>query len=127
MRFFCFLLILVLPHFCWGQLAVDQTIKAINSGNITEASSYFDKTVDVTLNNEQSTYSQAQATFVLKDFFNHNQVKLFTVKHKGSPANNSSIYIIGELQTKEEKDFRIYLFFKQIKDSFLLQEIRIEQ
>lgn len=127
MRFFYFLLFLLLPAFCFGQTAVDQTVKAVNSGDITAIAPFLDRTVDVTLNNEQSTYSQSQATFVLKDFFNHNPVKSFTVKHKGSPANNTSVYVIGEMQTKDGKSFRIYLYFKEIKSAYFLQEIRIEQ
>jgi hypothetical protein len=126
MKIIYFLLFLIIPHFSFGQSVVDQTVKAINDGNITEMAKSFDKLVDLTLINEQSTYSKSQATIVLKKFFSQNEIASFTVKHKGTPANNASMYIIGTLETKEKKDFRLYLFFKEKTGGLFLQEIRID-
>lgn len=127
MKTIYFVIFVLLPHFGFCQSAVDQTVKAIKSGNVTEMAKDFDKVVDVTINNEQSTYSESQAAVVLKNFFSRNKIKSFTVKHKGAPADNSSIYIIGDLRAESKKDYRLYLFFKQKSNGLFLQEIRIEE
>jgi len=127
MKVIYFLFLLLLPQSGFGQSAVDQTIKAIKAGDVTEMAKDFDKVVDVTINNEQSAYSESQATVVLKNFFSRNKIKSFIVKHKGSPADNSSVYIIGDLTAEPKKSYRLYLFFKQKDDGLLLQEIRIEE
>lgn len=127
MKVIYLLLLFIIPHVSFGQSVVDQTVKAINDGNISQMAKSFDKLVDVTLINEQSTYSKSQATIVLKKFFTKNEITSFAVKHKGSPANNTSVYVIGILQTRQKKDFRLYLFFKQKSNGLFLQEVRIDE
>lgn len=121
------MLLFIMPYALYGQNVVDQTIKAINEGDVTELSKHFDKVVDVTLLNEQSTYSSSQATIILKKFFEKNEITSFSVKHKGSPANNASVYVIGNLESRQKKQFRLYLFFKQKADGLFLEEIRIDE
>ena len=110
-----------------AQVPVDAVTKALQSGNATEVAKQFDKVVDITINNEQATYSKSQAEMVLKNFFSANAVSSFSPKHKGSPSDNNSVYLIGDLTTKDSKKFRIYLYFKKKSGSLLLQELRFEE
>lgn len=126
MKIVCYLLFLLIPLSGHGQKVVDQTVQAISANNVSKIAGSFDKVVDVTLNNEQSTYSKSQATIVLKKFFSKHNIKSFTVKHKGSPADNSSVYLIGTVFTEDGDTFRLYLFFKQKNDGLYLQEVRID-
>lgn len=126
MRIIAYLLLFLIPLSAHGQKVVDQTVQAINASNASKVAGSFDKVVDLTLNNEQSTYSKSQATIVLKKFFSRNNVKSFTVKHKGSPVDNASVYLIGNLVTENGQNFRLYLFFKQKNDGLYLQEVRID-
>lgn len=113
--------------FSYAQSSGDDVIRAIKSGNSSEIARHFDKVIDITINNEQSTYSKSQGEMVLKKFFNNHPVTSFSSKHKGSPADNNSIFIIGDLSTKDNKMYRVYLYFKLKSNVFLLQEMRFEE
>lgn len=109
-----------------AQTPVESVTKALQAGNAAEMAKQFDKVIDITINNEQATYSKSQGEMILKTFFNTHTVTSFTLKHKGSPSDNNSIYVIGDLLTKDSKKYRVYLYFKQKSESLLLQEIRFE-
>ncbi len=72
--FFMFMLV-VCPGF--AQPAVDEVAKGMNSGDVAKVAQYFDKVVDITVLDEQSTYSKSQAEMVLKNFFAKNKFKSF--------------------------------------------------
>lgn len=122
-----FLLIFSLLLQSYAQVPVDAVTKALEVGNATEIAKQFDKVVDITVNNEQATYSKLQAEMVLKKFFDANSVSSFNAKHKGSPSDNNSVYIIGDLSTKDSKKFRVYLYFKKKSGNLVLQELRFEE
>lgn len=127
MKWICLLCLWLLPGLVMGQPVVEQSIQAINDKDVSILAKSFDNVVDVTINNEQSTYSRSQAAIVLEKFFSTNDIKSFTLKHKGTPPDNSSVYVIGNLTTKADTEYRLYLFFKKKDVGFVLQEIRIEQ
>lgn len=124
---FYFLFMFCLFFQTYAQTPVEAVTKALQSGNASEIAKQFDKVIDITINNEQATYSKSQAEVVLKTFFNSNIVSSFTPKHKGSPSENNSVYLIGDLITKDSKKYRVYLYFKQKSSNLLLQEIRFEE
>jgi Domain of unknown function (DUF4783) len=102
---------------------IDAVIGALRSGNATELSSYFDENVELTLPEQNDSYSKAQAVLILKDFFNNNGVKSFEVKHKGD--NGGGQYCIGTLQTKSG-NFRTTVFMKVKNNKDLVKEIRFQ-
>jgi hypothetical protein len=93
-------------------ISIDEVVNAMRTGNVTAMAVYFDNTVEITL-----------PEMVLKDFFNNNPVKGFTVIHKGQNAGYQ--YCIGTLLTKNG-NFRTTIQMKQKKDAQVLQEIRFE-
>ncbi len=127
MKKFVFIVCLSLLVFegSFGQQAVTDIVEALKDGDISKISKHFDKIIDITIAKDQSTYSKTQAEIVLKNFFQKQEIKDFSVKHRGSPEDKNAVFIIGALQTKQE-NFRIYLYFKKKSKDFILQEIRIE-
>jgi hypothetical protein len=104
-------------------LSIDDVVNAMKTGNVAAMATYFDNTVEITLPDKGNSYSKSQAELVLKDFFNNNPVKGFTVIHKGENAGYQ--YCIGTLVTKNG-NFRTTIQMKQKKDVLVLQDIRFE-
>ena len=110
-----------------AQQALEDVINGIRSGNIPTISKYFDKFVTITINNNQAVYSNTQGEMVLKDFFNKNTIKDFTVLQQGATSGgNDSKYAIGNLITVNGT-FRIYVVLKHKENIYILQEIRFEK
>ncbi len=104
-------------------VGIEEVVAALKSGNAAQMAIYFDNTVDITLPEKSNSYSKSQAEVILRDFFNNNPVKDFTVIHKGD--NAGSQYFIGKLVTKNST-YRTTVFMKQRGDKQFLQEIRFE-
>lgn len=105
--------------------ALEDVTNGIRSGNVTVITKYFDNTVAITISNNQSIYSKAQAEIVLKDFFSKNQVKDFTVK-QGGPSGETAQYAVGVLTTTNGV-FQIYLVMKLKDNAYVLREMRFEK
>ncbi len=101
--------------------SIEEVVSAMRSGNASQLSKYFDNRVDISLPNKSDNYSRSQAEMILKDFFSSNEVKTFTVKHKGENSDGSQ-FCIGLLQTRSG-NFRTKLYMKQKGDKQVLQEI----
>lgn len=99
--------------------------RSLNGGPVINVVKYFDKVVDITINDEQSTYSRSQAEVVLKNFLAKNQSKSFSIKYKGIASSDNSLFLIGELRTAHN-NYRVSIFFKQKDKNFFLQEIKFE-
>jgi hypothetical protein len=104
-------------------VGIEEVVAALKSGNAAQVAKYFDNTVDITLPEKSNSYSKSQAEVILRDFFNNNPVKAFSVIHKGD--NAGSQYFIGKLVTKNST-YRTTVFMKQRGDKQFLQEIRFE-
>jgi hypothetical protein len=102
---------------------IDDVIGALRSGNTTEMSKFFDDNLELTLPDKSDSYSKAQATLILKDFFSNNGVKGFEVKHKGDQTGGQ--FCIGTLQTKSGS-FRTTVFMKVKNGKELVKEIRFQ-
>ncbi len=105
-------------------LSFTEIIDAIQSGNASEVSKFFDNTVEITLPGKSNSYSKSQAELVLHDFFSNNQIKNFQVIHKSD--NAGSQYCIGNLNTSTGV-FRTTIYMKQKGDKLVVQELRFER
>lgn len=105
-------------------LSFTEVISAIESGNASQVSKFFDNTVEITLPGKSNSYSKSQAEIVLHDFFSSNQVKNFQVIHKSE--NAESQYCIGNLNTSSGV-FRTTIYMKQKGDKLVVQELRFER
>jgi Tfp pilus assembly protein PilX len=107
-------------HFLYS---IDDVASAMNTGNSSQLSQYFDERVEITLHDKSNSYSSRQAEMIIKNFFTTQGVKTFRIIHKGS--NSGSEFCIGNLQTKNGI-FRTTIFMKSRTEKQVLQEIRFE-
>lgn len=99
---------------------------ALNQGDASAVSAYFDKTVDITFSEESNTYSKKQAEIILQKFFSKVEPKQFQKFKSGDSKYNNTYYSIGRLSTSNG-DYKIYLFFLQKKGIYYLKEMRFEK
>lgn len=97
----------------------------IRSANVPALTKYFDKIVAITMNNNQATYSSAQAEMVLKDFYNKNTVKDFVIVQSGASGSTSK-YVIGKLTTSGGT-YQLYIVLKVKDEKYMLHEMRFEK
>jgi hypothetical protein len=106
-------------------ISLSEVINAFKSGKATEVAKYFDKTVEITLPQKNgNSYSKSQASLILNDFFNENQVKNFQVLHQSEKEGSG--YCIGTLNTANGS-FRTTIYLKQSNGRELIQELRFEK
>ena len=103
----------------------DDISNAINAGNSRQLVTFIGSNIDMTIGSQEAVYSKIQAEQILRDFFNSNPPKSFTLLHKGA-SKEGNIYMIGSLLTKNGKNYRTSLYFKQSDKNNLLKEIRFE-
>ncbi len=108
-----------------GRSPVDDVVFAIKSNRIQDMSRYFDNFVPISINNTQSNYSRNQAELVLRDFFEKNPARNFSVMDSGSP-NATSRFMIGSFHTTNGR-YSIYILMKMKDNSFVVKEIRINR
>ena len=106
--------------------AQNNTINAALSGGDSHTlAMYFDNNVNVTILDNENTYSKAQAEMVIKDFFAKHQPKAFSPVHEGTSPEGSK-FSVGTLTTASG-NFRTFVLIKQKGTTFLIQEIRFEE
>jgi hypothetical protein len=121
-----FIAVFIVNHLA-AQPRMDDVVTSLNGNSIENIVRYFDNVVDITLNNNQSTYSKSQAEMVIRNFFSKNAIYAFRIKYKGNASDDNSFYLIGDLKTNGHGVFRVYFFFKQKGKEHYLQEMKIEQ
>ena len=109
-----------------AQSKMDDVIGVLNGDKMENIVNYFDNVVDITLNNNQSTYSKSQAEMVFMKFFNKNAVSSFQVTLKGGSSDEQSFYLIGNMKTNGHGKFRVFMQFKIKGKEYFLQEMKIE-
>ncbi len=95
---------------------------AIRSGDAKSVSKYFSSSVDLTIISREDVYSKAQAEQILKDFFNKNTPRSFSIIHRGESKDGSK-YAIGNLTTSNG-NYRTYYYFKVVGGNINIQELR---
>jgi len=95
---------------------------AIRSGDAKSVSKYFSSSVDLTIISREDVYSKAQTEQILKDFFNKNTPRSFSIIHRGESKDGSK-YAIGTLTTSNG-NYRTYYYFKVVGGSINIQELR---
>ena len=100
-------------------------VNALKNDRVADIVKYFDSFVPITINNNQSVYSHNQAEIVLKDFFEKNSPRDFTVMENGSPDNTSK-FVIGVFTTPAGVKYHVYILMR-LKSTFGLQEIKLNK
>jgi phosphoglycerol transferase MdoB-like AlkP superfamily enzyme len=118
---FCFVLTTTKAQ--GNRAPIDEVVNAMKSNRGQGIGRYFDNFVPITINNTQSNYSHNQAELVLKDFFDKNPPKDFTVVNNGAP-DNTSRFAIATFNSPNGR-YNVYILMRQKDNSYVVKEIRI--
>lgn len=94
---------------------------AIKAGSSKELVRYMADNIDINLDSKKSTYSRAQAEFVMKDFFKKYVVTDFQFVHQGESKDGHK-YAIGSYKF-EGGTYRVYLLLKSVKGVYLIDTL----
>lgn len=123
---YLFIIFFLPTSMLFAQPNFSSVISAVKAGNVQSINKYFDLNVDVTVGDNDGTYSKTQATEVVRAFFAKNTPSQCSMVHSGAARDGASYYCIGNLSAGDNK-FRIYIFFKKIDTTYLIQEMRFEE
>jgi len=87
-----------------------QCIRALKSNDIESFVSTFSNPVDISLPDNENSYSKTQAKVVMKGFLKNNKTKAFKVKQSGKSTGGSE-FVIANLSTVNNKKYQIYILF----------------
>ncbi len=99
---------------------------AIRTGNANELAKYFNTSIELILTGNNSTYSKTQAEMIIRDFFNKNQPKNFTIGQEGT-SNDGSKFTIGTYTTKNNKTYRVYYVVKKVAAKELIHLLEFDE
>lgn len=102
-----------------------QIITAITAGNAENLSKYFNSMVDCGIMGNEDTYSKAQATRIIQEFFDKYPVKSLKITKQGTSTDDSR-FSIGELGAGG-KMFRLFYLLKKISGSYVIQLFQIQE
>lgn len=94
---------------------------SLKAGSSRELSRYFNKSVEVIIDGEKSSYSKIQAELVLKDFLKKYPPSDFEFVHQGS-SREGLHYAIGKYKSAEHS-FRVYMLLKRFEGSYLIDTL----
>ena len=98
-------------------------LSALNAGDASTLSRYFDNYVDLTLPDKRMvSYSRRQAMMVLSDFFDTNKVQHFNIQTENN--GESGNYCVGTLQTSEGT-FQVTLVVHREGEHMTIKEITV--
>ena len=101
----------------------DNINAALKAGNSSTLQTYFNTTIDLTVNNTENVYSAAQASQILKSFFEKHTPSAFKTNHQGN-SQDGSMYVIGSLTTNNG-NFQVYYYLKTSNNKMLIHKLRI--
>lgn len=104
-----------------GDEALNGVRGAIKAASAKDVARYFNNSVEVGVNGDKASYSQAQAEFVLRDFFSKNPVSSFDYMHQGS-SNEGQKYAIGKYVSRTGS-YRVFVVVKQFGGNYKIDTI----
>ncbi len=105
------------------QDALDSVIGALKNGNSTQLAGRFQKELTLTLPDQSSQLSKAQAQAAISKFFSTHPVTGFELKHRGNAPGGA--FAIGTLLT-EKGQFRVNVFMSPAGPKEGVRELRIQ-
>ena len=120
------LLLLLVATTLYGQPDFKSVISAIKAGNTSGIGAYMDANVEVTVGDKDGIYAKSKAISVVSDFFKEHIPSNCSLVHSGAARDEASYYCIGNLSAKGAQ-YRVYIFFKKVGGTYLIQEMRFEK
>jgi len=103
----------------------DFCINALKNNNIDKFVSTFSNPIEISLPDEENSYSKVQATMVIRKFLTTNKVESFKLKQSGKSTGGSE-FIIGNLKSTNGKEYQIYFLFTMTDNKAFLHLIEFE-
>lgn len=100
-----------------------KVVSTVSQADASALAGFFNSTVEVTVPGEDNSFSDQQATFVMKEFFTKHPVKSIEVMHQG---NSGSTYYATASTVTAKGNFDTNIFLKKIGDTFKVTAIRFE-
>jgi hypothetical protein len=122
-----YLLLLIVPFWFISARPVDvidKTAELIKQGDAHELAETFSPTVELTVMDDENTYSSAQAESILNNFFKRNSPKSVKILHRITSNANYRFAVI--MLTTEGGTYRTSFSLKNVNGRFELNELRIE-
>lgn len=94
---------------------------AIKGGSAKELARFFNPSVDLGIDGDKQSYSQAQAEFVVRDFFAKNPPASFEFIHQGA-SDAGTPYAIGRY-TAKSGSFRVFVKMKSQKGGMVIDNL----
>ncbi len=113
------------PVLAQDAVVVKKITIALNNGNAADLAQHFSTTIDLSIPDNEGTYSKKQAEQLVKAFFEKQPPSSFTLEHQGN-SNDGSTYLIGMHKTRTGKNFRVYVLIKSQADESLIQQLQFE-
>ncbi len=113
-----------LSYISYAGNCIDLIRQQLAKGNASAVSGYFDANLSLSLPGGQATYSQAQASMILHDFFEKNPSKQATIERSGDRGDHQ--FAIGKLAT-DKGVYRLYLVVKEEDKECVIKELRLEK
>ncbi|MEM8582729.1 MAG: DUF4783 domain-containing protein [Bacteroidota bacterium] len=104
---------------------MDDIAGALRQGDVNTLSSFFDAQVDLSIMDQEDTYSKSEATSMVRDFFRTNAPSGFSQVHSGTSAGDEAEYCIGDLSTSGGS-YRVYIYLANSGGQQLIQELRFD-
>ncbi len=101
-------------------------IKALKNNNVDDLIKAFSDPVEITLPQEENSYSKTQGAMVIKRFFKNNAIKSFTVK-QGGKSTGGSEFVIGDMISTSGKKFQVYFLITLTNQKAYLHLIEFEE
>ncbi|HMU12563.1 MAG: DUF4783 domain-containing protein [Bacteroidetes bacterium] len=102
----------------------DQVTAALGSGDVNTLSEKLVANVDLTVLSTSDYYSKAQATGILRKFYEGHEPKGLRIEHEGT-SKMGDRYCIGQLNTANGV-FRVTFFLKKTGEVTQVKQLRIE-
>ena len=102
----------------------DQVTAALGAGDVNALGEKLVANVDLTVLTTSDYYSKAQATGILRKFFDEHEPKGLRIEHEGT-SKMGDRYCIGQLNTANGV-FRVTFFLKKTGDAVQVKQLRIE-
>ena len=125
-----YLLLLIVPLWIISSIsarpvdAIEKTAELIRLGDVHELAETFSPTVELTVMDDENTYSSAQAESILNNFFKRNSPKSVKILHRITSNANYRFAVL--MLTTEGGTYRTSFSLKNVNGRFELNELRIE-
>jgi hypothetical protein len=100
-------------------------IKAIQESDAKNLSACFNVTIELSLPDNENTYSASQGEMIMKDFFKKYPPSSFDVVQQGTTDPISKFAICDYFSGS--KRYQVYIYLRSEKEKFLIHKIKFEE